>query len=329
VDNNRIDISKDTSTGSEVASGIENGTAPIGPFHLGERIPIVAMIAIQRSGTHLLREILNSNSRVAMSPEPFNRDTASFCWEKFINALPNDKQRMCDSEGGMQLLDEFIEALNQDVRHNRRVYGGRKRRQRIVGLDIKYNQLKAVSPAYNDLRLRPFLLDYLRAREARIIHLVRRNLVHTAISAIIANIRKVWQNYDGASIGGPYRISPNELFQYVRWIKEEREAFEGLAGDLSVHKCYYEDIVADLKSVTWFGRLRQDTTALSGLAAFLNVPNRFWSYGYIRKVINRPYKELIENYDEVMAALIDSPFSEFAETLEPRQSSATPPARAA
>lgn len=306
-----------------------DSAAPVGPLHLGDRIPIVAMIAIQRSGTHLLREILNSNRQVAMSPEPFNRDTESFCWDKYIASLPKHKQRPCDSAEAMQQLDEFIEALNHDIRRNRRVYGGRKRRRRMIGLDIKYNQLKAVGPAYNDLRLRPLLLDYLRARDARIIHLVRRNVVHTAISAIIANIRKVWQNYDGASVGGPYRVSPTELFQYIQWITEEREAFERLAGDLKVHTCYYEDVVSDLKSVTWFGRFRQDTSALSKLAAFLNVPNRFWNYGYIRKVIDRPYNELIENYDEMVAALNDSPFSEFAASLEVDSPSTAPAARAA
>ena len=210
----RIAKSKGTNSSSDVALRIENGSAECStvPFHQGQKTPIVAMIAIQRSGTHLLREILNSNRHVAMSPEPFNRDTESFCWDKYIASLPKHKQRPCESEDAMQLVDEFIEALSQDVQRNRNVYGGRKCRERMVGLDIKYNQLKAVNPAYNDLRLRPFLLDYLCAREARIIHLVRRNLVHTAISAIIANIRKVWQNYDGASIGGPYRISPRNYF---------------------------------------------------------------------------------------------------------------------
>ena len=115
----------------------------------------------------------------------------------------------------------------------------------------------------------------------------------------------------------------------MTWIKEEREAFESLASDLRVHTCYYEDLVEDLKMVGWFGRFQQDTTVLRSLAAFLNVPNRFRDYGYIRKVINRPYKDLIENYDELVAAIRDSPLSEFAATLELVQPSVTPAARAA
>jgi hypothetical protein len=250
-----------------------------------------------------------------MLPEPFNRDTQSFCWHKYIATLPKERYPPNGRDELERLLNGFIDAINQDIELNRDVYGGRKRSRPMIGLDVKYNQLKSISPAYVDLRLRPFLLDYFGARRARIVHLVRRNLVHTAISAIIANARKVWQNYDGTSIGGQYFIPINTLFNYVRWIEEERTAFESLAGDLIVHTCYYEDLVDDLKKVGWFGRFRQDTTALSRLAEFLRIPNRFRNYGYIRKVINRPYKELLKNYDEVLAAIEDSPLSAFASTL--------------
>jgi hypothetical protein len=35
----------------------------------------------------------------------------------------------------------------------------------------------------------------------------------------------------------------------------------------------------------------------------------------VPKVINRPYREIIENYDEIVAAVKASPFQEFAETI--------------
>jgi hypothetical protein len=197
------------------------------------------------------------------------------------------------------------------------VYGGPKRQNSAIGLDVKYNQLKSAAPAYCDLRLRPFLLEYFHDRKIRIIHLVRRNVVQVAISAIIANMRKVWQNYDGASVGGPYRIPPQDLLNFANWITEEREAFERVASGLEVHTCYYEDIVSDLQSVGWFKRFRQNTAALSQIAEFLDVPNQFRDYGYIRKVINRPYRELLANYDELVSAIQFSPYSEFIPSLEP------------
>jgi hypothetical protein len=214
------------------------------------------------------------------------------------------------------LLDGFVEAVDRIIPQSHAVYGRRKLRPWLVGLDIKYNQLKTLSTAYSDLRIRPVLLEYFSARQIPIIHLVRRNVVQTAISAIIANQRKIWQNYDGASIEGQYHIAADELFKYVGWINQEREAFEQLTHDLRVHTCYYEDLVCDLKSVRFFGRFPKDTVALSKLAKLLNIPNRFRNYGYIRKVINRPYKRIIENYDELIAAIRDSPLSEFAATLQ-------------
>jgi hypothetical protein len=144
---------------------------------------------------------------------------------------------------------------------------------------------------------------------------VRRNIVHTAISAIVANMRQIWQSYDRTLIEGRYRVPTDQLFHYVDWINAEREIFEKLASDLNVHTCYYEDLVADLKRVRFFGRFPENTLALNKLAAFLDVPNRFRNKGKIRKVINRPYKEVIENYDELLAAIKDSPLWEFAATI--------------
>jgi hypothetical protein len=278
---------------------------------------VFAVIAIQRSGTHLLREILNSNNQLSIASEPFNRITQSFCFEKYVASLPEEAYPACDSDQAMKLLDGFIDTLDADVDRNQFVYGGPKRQNRAIGLDVKYNQLKSAAPAYCDLRQKPFLLEYFHDRHVRIVHLVRRNVVQVAISAIIANMRKVWHNYNGASVGGPYRIPPQDLFNYANWITEERNAFEPMANGLKVHTCYYEDIVDDLQSVDRFKRFRRNTAALSKMAEFLDVRNRFQDHGHIRKVINRPYRALLANYDELISAVQNSPYSEFIASLEP------------
>jgi hypothetical protein len=147
--------------------------------------------------------------------------------------------------------------------------------------------------------------------------MVRKNLLHAALSLIIANLRKVWQNYEGYVIEGQYRVPCEELLFFIMWIRDERDEFVRLAQDLPLHTCYYEDLVADLGRVNAAGVFPDNTTTLGRIATFFDVPNQFRFDGKICKVINRPYAEILENYDEVVCAVKDSEFAEFAETMEP------------
>jgi hypothetical protein len=78
--------------------------------------------------------------------------------------------------------------------------------------------------------------------------------------------------------------------------------------------CFYEDLVEDIGRVDRCGFFRDDSGPGS-IAEFLNVPNQFRYVPCMSKVINRPYYEILENYDELLSAVKGSPYSEFAETL--------------
>jgi hypothetical protein len=71
----------------------------------------------------------------------------------------------------------------------------------------------------------------------------------------------------------------------------------------------------DLRDVNAKKMLREDTKVLSQLSDFLQIPNTFYYKQYIRKVINRPYSEVIENYEEVVAAVKDSDLAQFADSI--------------
>ena len=77
----------------------------------------------------------------------------------------------------------------------------------------------------------------------------------------------------------------------------------------------YEDLIDDLARVDGAGNFPADTKVLRQIAAFLGVTNRFHYNGYLRKVINKPYAELIENLDELIEGLARSEFAEFAPSL--------------
>jgi hypothetical protein len=78
---------------------------------------------------------------------------------------------------------------------------------------------------------------------------------------------------------------------------------------------YYEDLVNDLKRVNSDGKFSTDTTVLDPVAKLLGVPDDFRYKSSIRKVINKPYCEVLENYEELVGAIRNSAFAEFADTL--------------
>ena len=288
-------------------------------------VPLFALIACQRTGTQLLREILNSNPAIALLAEPFSASPELVYWQSFVRTLPTNAFPPQSAIDALALLDRYVALVRQSVDENCEWYGGPKTEWRAVGLDVKYNQLKCISPMFSNLQAQPVLLEYIHARQIPIVHLVRENLAHTALSMIVANARKVWHTYDGRPMEGRYRVSPAELFGYMNWIKTEREEFTRLAQGLMVQTIVYEDLVDDVSRVNVAGDFPSDTRALSRLAAFLDVPNRFRNDRLMRKVINKPYTDVLENCDELVAALEASEFSEFAPTLLPVPESAALP----
>jgi LPS sulfotransferase NodH len=276
---------------------------------------LFAIVASQRSGTHLLREILNSNPHVAIVAEPLSLDDRRATWHHFLRSRAADQQPLATSWEAALLFDQFVREIPQEVGDNCNHFGGRKQTPTLIGLDVKYNQFKCVSPLFTDLRSKPFLIDYFSSRQIRVVHLTRKNLLHVAISLIVSNNRKVWQNCDGSVLPGKYQIPVDELFGYINWVRQERREFERLSQGLDVTACDYDDVVDDIKHADANGFIREASNALSGLAGFLGVPNRFSFNRYIQKVINRPYCEIIENYHEVADAVRHSEYSEFAETI--------------
>jgi hypothetical protein len=266
---------------------------------------LLGLIACQRTGTNLVREILNSNPAVAIWIEPFSNGPHFMCWHNFIKNQP------VLPEDAAVALDKYVERIKRHIQEDTALYGGPKELG-VVGLDVKYEHIRCADPVYINLQARPFLLDYFTERNARIIHLVRRNIIHTAISIIIANTRKVWHNVDGKSIVGRYRITPQELLTYANWVKESQSAFERL-NDRPTQTIIYEDLVADLENLD-DGYFRADSS-LSAVAAFLNVPNRFRYNGHQQRVVNRPYSEILEGYSDLVQAVRESEFSEFADSL--------------
>src|SRR5262245_13872111 len=116
------------------------------PFQSLPSQPAFALIACQRTGTHLLREIVNSNPDIALVPEPFSVCPEAIYWHNFVRTLPDGDYPPQYPADAIALMDKYLLRLREDVAENDERYGGPKRASTAIGLDIKYNQLRCFGP---------------------------------------------------------------------------------------------------------------------------------------------------------------------------------------
>src|ERR1700683_1862820 len=117
--------------------------------------PLFVVIGAQRTGTNILREILNTNDQIAMLGEILTPSPAPAHWDNFCRGLPvrsTHPESVDEAEG---LLDRYFEFVRYRIRNHWE--GNRKSRSHAIGVDIKYNQLRLIAPTDWDPKF-PFML---------------------------------------------------------------------------------------------------------------------------------------------------------------------------
>ena len=268
------------------------------------------VIGIQRTGTNLLREILNTHPDIAMLGEVFTPDPTRAHWDNFVRLEAAKAIPPRSSHEATLLLDQYLDF----VQHH--WADGKKAHAQAYGFDVKYNQLRLVCPPDHDSAGPPFLLQHLQARGAVLIHTVRANVIQCAISTFIADQRRIWHNYQGAAIDRSYFVDPEGCLSYAREIIREREAFLKSNSGYHVETCCYEDLVQDLARVDTAGEIPRAPGPLQQIAEALEVPFRFRWEGRLQKAINVPYRQLLSNHEELVGKVRNSEFAALAATLE-------------
>jgi len=277
------------------------------------------VVGVQRSGTNILREILNTNEHIAMLGEILSPNPAPSCWYNFIADLPPDVVPSKTPIDAELLLDRYLEFIESRIRNH--WVDGDKSGCYAIGVDIKYSQLRDIGPLDWDSAAPPFLLGYLKSREALIIHVIRRNVIQCAISAMIATQRGLWHNYNGAKIERRYHVDVEECLSRARVIVRERAAFVELVKGFAVITSFYEDLTNDIARAATDGEIPDDSGPLHDAAKALGVPFGFRYDGRLRKAINVPYAQLLSNHGALIQAVRQSEFAHFASSLHSPESS--------
>jgi hypothetical protein len=260
-----------------------------------------------------LREILNTNPQIAMLGEVLSPSPAPAHWDNFCRGLPVRRTLPASIGEAGSLLDQYFDFVRYRIRNHWE--GNKKRNSRSFGVDIKYNQLGRIAPANWDSTSFPFILCYLRSRGATLIH-TTRNVIHCAISTLIASQRNVWHNYDGFVIDRGYHIDVGECLALARMVLRDRDAFLASAGGCKILNCCYESLVDDIKRAGSEQEIPDGAGPLRGIAEALGSPFEFRYDRRLQKSINVPYSRLLSNYDALVRRLKDSEFSAFVSTLE-------------
>jgi hypothetical protein len=273
---------------------------------------LFVVIGAQRTGTNILREILNTNEQIAMLGEVLTPSTAPAHWDNFCRGLPIASIHPANLSEAESLLDQYFEFVDYRIRNHWE--GNRKNASLAIGVDIKYNQLKRIAPS-NWSTTQPFILSYLRSRRAILIH-TTRNIIHCAISTLIASQRNLWHNYDGVVIDRAYEIDVAECLAHARSILREQDTFLSSADGCRIVNSRYESLIEDLKRAGPSDEIPEGRGPLRDIAKILNVPFHFRNDRRLQKAINVPYSKLLSNYNALVRRLENSEFSALVPTLE-------------
>lgn len=271
------------------------------------------VVGAQRTGTNLLRETLNTNEKIAMLGEVLTPSLAPSHWDNFCRNLPRRSVLPATFSETESLLDQYFEFVQYRIRNYWE--GNKKHGSHAVGVDIKYNQLRQIAPADWNSSSAPFILGYLRARGITLIH-TTRNVIHCAISTLIASQRSVWHNYDGAVIDRAYHVDAEECLAYARTILQHRDAFIEAESGCKVVNCSYENLIEDIGRAGSHEEIPEAPGPLRDIAEALGCRFEFRYERRLQKALNVPYSSALLNYDDLVRRLRDSDFSAFASTLE-------------
>ena len=271
------------------------------------------VVGAQRTGTNLLRETLNTNEEIAMLGEVLTPSRAPAHWDNFCRNFPRRSVLPATFSETESLLDQYFEFVQYRIRNHWE--GNKKHRSHAVGVDIKYNQLRLIAPANWNSSSAPFILGYLRSRGITLIH-TTRNVIHCAISSLIASQRNVWHNYDGVVIDRTYHVDVEECLAYARTVLQQRDAFIEAASGCKIVSCCYEGLVEDVGRADSQENITEAPGPLRDIAQALGSPFKFRYERRLQKAINVPYSKVVLNYGDLVERVRDSEFSAFASTLE-------------
>lgn len=260
---------------------------------------IAVLLSHERSGSHLVGEFIASLGFRMLdevcNPNAVNPFTQTRSWPRYRADWTEAHRDIALKPGyreHMAFLEGYFAHLRQGI-------------DRPVGVDIKYGHIHNFESFWKPVFQRPILFEALEAFEIPIVHLHRRNVVETAVSAEIAEQRRVWHSWQQKDLAEAERRFTLPVARIVSEALLYRQQADWIGGHwmggARFFDLVYEDVVAGLAG---------ETDVLDRLAAFLGARrNLAWS-PRLQK-LGRPLDRQVENYAELKAACAAAGLAEF------------------
>jgi LPS sulfotransferase NodH len=240
------------------------------------------IVGIARTGSTMLLDLLNNNSKVLAFGEIFRRAT-EIGWDIRPFGGPYDRR--------------FLDLYRSDPRAflDRIVFGRWPRSVRAVGFKLFYYH--AQEPPFSDVWQR-MIAD----SEIRIIHLMRGNILAQFLSLKLAHRSDVWSMTRAtAGKAEPIRLDPDGCARHFAEVRRyERECEQKFAAHplLRVH---YEDLV------------RAQDREMERVLEFLGITPESGSRTKLVRQRTVPLPEAIENFAELREVFHDTEWAGFFE----------------
>ena len=239
-------------------------------------------ISTQRSGSTWLTDLLNSNPDIASYTELFLlKGDGTPDWGMYKDMVYWQTYRI-----DLQGIDKYIRPFGVFRYLDESL--SRHPDKRAVGLKLMYTQIVHW----------PETLLYLKIRDLRVIHLIRRNVLDVVLSSLARASRKSAHAHQGDAVERVrIQVEPNWLLRQLIKRRREQHWFAYLLSHLGVPylEVIYEDIV-------------YDQALLSICLEYLGCTNTILD-SKLTKMNPSRHDELIENIAEVAAALRGTRFS--------------------
>ncbi|WP_262689860.1 sulfotransferase [Kordiimonas aestuarii] len=253
----------------------------------------ITVIGTQRSGTTVLRALLEEHANISAFGEVFLGRHAHMkeCYYHFLKERVKDDIGLIipSEQNSVQLFDDYLTYLDT-IKSPDSDY---------LLFDCKYNFLQgALSTGEHNWSQAPFLLRQFIRRNFKIIHIVRENVLATYVSSLLSMKNQVWATSDASRIKHRSAEVPTDgLAQTLARRTQEHQHFKQMLARANCLTVIYEKMFDGENFAPAF---LQETESFLGIKGLPKKPSLI--------KIAPPLAQSIENFDEVKKVLTGTEF---------------------
>lgn len=255
-------------------------------------MPLAAMIAMQRSGTHALGSVLDQHPDITYANEVFHPESHKvlFSYFDFLDKLRTEAPDLLMPWNARKRFERYQAYIEE---HDKK---------RITLIDVKYSSTHHFNPEWHPLTQPPFLIGLLAHHEIPVIHLRRRNLVRAAMSMLMSEATGLFNTQTPDRLQSHrIQMKPAILLHRMKLIQAEVGAMNHMLQNYpKLLTLDYADLFEDNALRPAIARKIENHLGISPMTDLKPT--------YLKQA-RRPLQETLVNFDEIAEALKPTPYA--------------------